>query len=162
MKSMGRKVSRFASPGKERFVRFKRWARGIPPKRFRRASFIHNLTAVSWKTCRASNMGGCTAVNPAAKIDRAAGAVLSLSIRIGRTSSQSRAVQVMPFGRMPTKLDQRIRQMEFLSRTTLTRWTQLETHRQAKLGEIIQLTAERKALYKTSPDSPRIQRSTPP
>ena len=28
--------------------------------------FIHNLTAASWKTYRASNMGGCTAVNPAA------------------------------------------------------------------------------------------------
>ena len=53
-------------PQKSALFDSKRWARGIPPKRFRRASFIHNLTAVSWKTCRASNMGGCTAVNPAA------------------------------------------------------------------------------------------------
>ena len=55
------------------------------------------------------------------------------------------------------KLDQRIRQMEFLSRYSIDTLAQLETYRQAKLGEIIQLTAERKSLYKTNPDSPRIQ-----
>ena len=55
------------------------------------------------------------------------------------------------------KLDQRIRQMEFLSRNNIDTLTQLGTYRQAKLGEIIQLTAERKSLYKTNPDSPRIQ-----
>ena len=53
-------------PEKNALLDSKRWARGIPPKRFRRASFIHNLTDASWKTHRASNMGGCTAVNPAA------------------------------------------------------------------------------------------------
>ena len=53
-------------PEKSALFDSKRWARGIPPKRFRRASFIHNLTDASWKTHRASNMGGCTAVNPIA------------------------------------------------------------------------------------------------
>ena len=53
-------------PEKSALFDSKRWARGIPPKRFGRASFIRNLTAASWKTYRASNMGGCTAVNPAA------------------------------------------------------------------------------------------------
>ena len=55
------------------------------------------------------------------------------------------------------KLDQRIRQMEFLSKNNIDTLAQLETYRQAKLGEIIQLTAERKSLYKTNPDSPLIQ-----
>ena len=55
------------------------------------------------------------------------------------------------------KLDQRIRQMEFLSKNNIDTLAQLETYRQAKLGEIVQLTAERKSLYKTNPDSPRIQ-----
>ena len=55
------------------------------------------------------------------------------------------------------KLDQRIRQMEFLSRYSIDTLAQLETYRQAKLGEIIQLTAERKSLYKTNPDNPHIQ-----
>lgn len=55
------------------------------------------------------------------------------------------------------KLDQRIRQMEFLSRYSIDTLAQLETYRQAKLGEIIQLTAERKSLYKTNPDNPCIQ-----
>ena len=55
------------------------------------------------------------------------------------------------------KLDQRIRQMEFLSRNSIDTLAQLEAYRQAKLGEIVQLTAERKSLYKTNPDSPRIQ-----
>ena len=34
---------------------------------------------------------------------------------------------------------------------------QLEIYRQAKLGEIAQLTEERKSQYKTNPDSPRVQ-----
>ena len=55
------------------------------------------------------------------------------------------------------KLDQRIRQMEFLSCNSIDTLAQLEAYRQAKLGEIIQLTAERKSLYKTNPDNPRIQ-----
>ena len=50
-----------------------------------------------------------------------------------------------------------IRQMEFLSKNNIDTLAQLETYRQAKLGEIVQLTAERKSLYKTNPDSPRIQ-----
>ena len=54
-------------------------------------------------------------------------------------------------------LDQRIRQMEFLSKNNIDTLAQLETYRQAKLGEIVRLTAERKSLYKTNPDSPRIQ-----
>ena len=55
------------------------------------------------------------------------------------------------------KLDQRIRQMEFLSKKNIDTLTQLEAYRQAKLGEIVQRTAERKSLYKTNPDSSRIQ-----
>ena len=48
--------------------------------------------------------------------------------------------------------------MEFLSKNNIDTLAQLETYRQAKLGEIVRLTAERKSLYKTNPDSPRIQR----
>ena len=58
------------------------------------------------------------------------------------------------------KLDQRIRQIEFLSKNNIDTLTQLETYRQAKQGEIVQLTAERKLLYKTSPDSQLIQQIT--
>ena len=58
------------------------------------------------------------------------------------------------------KLDQRIRQMEFLSRNSIDTLAQLEAYRQAKLGEIVQLTAERKSLYGAVPDSPRIQQIT--
>ena len=50
-----------------------------------------------------------------------------------------------------------IRQMEFLSKHNIDTLAQLEVCRQAKLGEIVQLTAERKSLCKTNPDSPRIQ-----
>ncbi len=55
------------------------------------------------------------------------------------------------------KLDQRIRQMEFLSKHNIDTLKQLEIYRQAKLGEIAQLTEERKSQYKTNPDSPRVQ-----
>ena len=56
------------------------------------------------------------------------------------------------------KLDQRIRQMEFLSKHNIDTLAQLEIYRQAKLGEIVQLTAERKSLCKTNPDSSHIQK----
>ena len=58
------------------------------------------------------------------------------------------------------KLDQRIRQMEFLSCNSIDTLAQLEAYRQAKLGEIVQLTTERKSLYNANPDSPRIQQIT--
>ena len=47
------------------------------------------------------------------------------------------------------KLDQRIRQMEFLSRNNIDTLTQLETHRQALQTEIRQLLTKRKQLPKT-------------
>lgn len=47
------------------------------------------------------------------------------------------------------KLDQRIRQMEFLSRNNIDTLTQLETHRQALQTEIGQLLIKRKQLPKT-------------
>ena len=47
------------------------------------------------------------------------------------------------------KLDQRIRQMEFLSKNNIDTLTQLETHRQALQTEIGQLLTKRKQLPKT-------------
>ena len=47
--------------------------------------------------------------------------------------------------------------MEFLSKHNIDTLKQLEIYRQAKLGEIAQLTEERKSQYKTNPDSPRVQ-----
>lgn len=47
------------------------------------------------------------------------------------------------------KLDQRIRQMEFLSKNNINTLTQLETHRQALQTEIGQLLTKRKQLPKT-------------
>lgn len=47
------------------------------------------------------------------------------------------------------KLDQRIRQMEFLSRNNINTLTQLETHRKALQTEIGQLQTKRKQLPKT-------------
>lgn len=47
------------------------------------------------------------------------------------------------------RLDQRIRQMEFLSRNNIDTLTQLETHRQALQTEIRQLLTKRKQLPKT-------------
>ena len=57
-------------------------------------------------------------------------------------------------------MDQRIRQMEFLSKNNIDTLAQLETYRLAKLGDIVQLTAQRKSLYKVNPYSQRIQQIT--
>ena len=104
-------------PEKSALFALKRWASGTHPKQSRRASFIHNLTVVSWKTRRASNMGGCTAASPV------------------RQDAY--------------KLDQRIRQMEFLSKNRIDTLAQLETHRKALQTEIGQLQTKRKQLPKT-------------
>ncbi len=130
----------------------KRWARGIRPKPFRRASFIHNLNDVSWKNSPRVNMGPARRQAPS-QADRAAGAVLPLPVRVGcapsQTSSPSYAVRQDAY-----KLDPENPADGILIKHNIDTLEQLETYRQAKLGEIIQLTAERKSLYKNQPRQP--------
>ena len=153
---MGRKYPVLRPPGKERFVRFKTLGKRYTPEaiqtrilypQFNRC-FVENLPRVQYGRLH----GG----KPRHKLTGLRALYYRYLYELGALPRKpirpSYAVRQDAY-----KLDQRIRQMEFLSRYSIDTLTQLETYRQAKLGEIIQLTAERKSLYKTNPDNPRIQ-----
>ena len=152
-----RKYPALCPPGKERFVRFKTLGKNYTPEviqnrllypQFNRC-FVENSPRVQYSRLHRGK-------KPRRKLTGLRALYYRYLYELGalprKPSRSSYAVRQDAY-----KLDQRIRQMEFLSRNNIDTLTQLETYRQAKLGEIIQLTAERKSLYKTNPDSPRIQ-----
>lgn len=153
---MGRKYPVLHPPGKERFVRFKTLGKRYTPEaiqtrilypQFKRC-FVENSPRVQY--------GHLHGGKPRRKLTGLRALYYRYLYELGALPRKPRrpsyAVRQDAY-----KLDQRIRQMEFLSKHNIDTLAQLETYRQAKLGEIIQLTAERKSLYKTNPDSPRIQ-----
>ena len=153
---MGRKYPVLRPPGKERFVRFKTLGKRYTPEaiqtrilypQFNRC-FVENSPRVQYRRLH----GG----KPRRKLTGLRALYYRYLYELGALPRKPRrpsyAVRQDAY-----KLDQRIRQMEFLSKHNIDTLAQLKTYRQAKLGEIIQLTAERKSLYKTNPDSPHIQ-----
>ena len=156
---MGRKYPVLRPPGKERFVRFKTLGKRYTPEviqmrilypQFKRC-FVENSPRVQYGRLH----GG----KPRRKLTGLRALYYRYLYELGALPRKPRrpsyAVRQDAY-----KLDQRIRQIEFLSKNNIDTLTQLETYRQAKQGEIVQLTAERKLLYKTSPGSQRIQQIT--
>ena len=154
--NLTRKYPVLRPPGKERFVRFKTLGKNYTPEviqnrllypQFNRC-FVENLPRVQY--------GRLHGDKPRRKLTGLRALYYRYLYELGALPRKPRrpsyAVRQDAY-----KLDQRIRQMEFLSKHNIDTLAQLETYRQAKLGEIIQLTAERKSLYKTNPDSPLIQ-----
>lgn len=156
---MGRKYPVLRPPGKERFVRFKTLGKRYTPEAIRtrilypqfNRRFVENSPRVQYGRLH----GG----KPRRKLTGLRALYYRYLYELGALPRKPRrpsyAVRQDAY-----KLDQRIRQMEFLSKNSIDTLTQLEVYRQAKQGEIVQLTAERKLLYKTSPDSQRIQQIT--
>ncbi len=153
---MGRKYPVLRPPGKERFVRFKTLGKRYTPEviqnrllypQFNRC-FVENSPRVQYGRLH----GG----NTRRKLTGLRALYYRYLYELGALPRKPRrpsyAVRQDAY-----KLDQRIRQMEFLSKHNIDTLKQLEIYRQAKLGEIAQLTAERKSQYKTNPDSPRVQ-----
>ncbi len=154
---MGRKYPILRPPGKERFVRFKTLGKRYTPEviqnrllypQFDRC-FVENSPRVQYSRLHSGK-------KPRRKLTGLRALYYRYLYELGalprKPCRPSYAVR-----QDAHKLDQRIRQMEFLSKHNIDTLAQLETYRQAKQGEIIQLTAERKSLYKTNPDNPRIQ-----
>ena len=152
-----RKYPVLRPPGKERFVRFKTLGKRYTPEviqnrllypQFDRR-FVENSPRVQYSRLHSGK-------RPRHKLSGLRALYYRYLYELGALPRKPRrpsyAVRQDAY-----KLDQRIRQMEFLSKNNIDTLEQLKTYRQAKLGEIIQLTAERKSLYKTNPDSPRIQ-----
>ena len=154
---MGRKYPVLRPPGKERFVRFKTLGKRYTPEAIQTRilyprsyrPYVENPPTIKHGRLRSGK-------KPCRKLTGLRALYYRYLYELGalprKPSRPSYAVRQDTY-----KLNQRIRQMEFLSHYSIDTLAQLETYRQAKLGEIIQLTAERKSLYKTNPDSPRIQ-----
>ena len=154
---MGRKYPVLRPPGKERFVRFKTLGKRYTPEAIQtRILYPHTyrLNVENPPAIQHSRLH--SEKKPRRKLTGLRALYYRYLYELGALPRKPRrpsyAVRQDAY-----KLDQRIRQMEFLSKNNIDTLAQLETYRQAKLGEIVQLTAERKSLYKTNPDSPRIQ-----
>lgn len=154
---MGRKYPILRPPGKERFVRFKTLGKRYTPEviqnrllypQFDRC-FVENSPRVQYSRLHSGK-------KPRRKLTGLRALYYRYLYELGALPRKPRrpsyAVRQDAY-----KLDQRIRQMEFLSKHNIDTLKQLEIYRQAKLGEIAQLTEERKSQYKTNPDSPRVQ-----
>ena len=153
---MGRKYPVLRPPGKERFVRFKTLGKRYTPEAIQtRILYPQNYRPYVEKAPSVQH-GRLRSGKPRRKLTGLRALYYCYLYELGALPRKPRrpsyAVRQDAY-----KLDQRIRQMEFLSKNNIDTLAQLETYRQAKLGEIVQLTAERKSLYKTNPDSPRIQ-----
>ena len=154
---MGRKYPVLRPPGKERFVRFKTLGKRYTPEAIQTRilyprsyrPYVENPPTIKHGRLRSGK-------KPCRKLTGLRALYYRYLYELGALPRKPRrpsyAVRQDAY-----KLDQRIRQMEFLSKHNIDTLAQLETYRQAKQGEIVQLTAERKSLYKTNPDNPRIQ-----
>lgn len=153
---MGRKYPVLHPPGKERFVRFKTLGKRYTPEAIQTRILYPQFKRCFVEKSPRVQYGHLHGGKPRRKLTGLRALYYRYLYELGALPRKPRrpsyAVRQDAY-----KLDQRIRQMEFLSKHNIDTLAQLETYRQAKLGEIIQLTAERKSLYKTNPDSPLIQ-----
>ena len=146
---MGRKYPVLRPPGKERFVRFKTLGKRYTPEAIQTRilypqsyrPYVENPPTIQHGRLHSGK-------NPHRKLTGLRALYYRYLYELGalprKPSRSSYAVRQDAY-----KLDQRIRQMEFLSRNNIDTMTQLETHRQALQTEIRQLLTKRKQLPKT-------------
>ena len=146
---MGRKYPVLRPPGKERFVRFKTLGKRYTPEaiqtrilypQFNRC-FVENSPRVQYSRLHSGK-------KPRRKLTGLRALYYRYLYELGALPRKPRrpsyAVRQDAY-----KLDQRIRQMEFLSKHNIDTLAQLETYRQALQTEIGQLQTKRKQLPKT-------------
>ena len=147
-----RKYPVLRPPGKERFVRFKTLGKRYTPEVIQNRLLYPQFDRCFVENSPRIQYGRLHGDKPRRKLTGLRALYYRYLYELGALPRKPRrssyAVRQDAY-----KLDQRIQQMEFLSRNSIDTLTQLETYRQAKLGEIVQLTAERKSLYKANPDS---------
>ena len=145
----GRKYPVLRPPGKERFVRFKTLGKRYTPEAIQTRilyprsyrPYVENPPTIQHGRLHSGK-------KPHRKLTGLRALYYRYLYELGalprKPSRSSYAVRQDAY-----KLDQRIRQMEFLSRNNIDTLTQLETHRQALQTEIRQLLTKRKQLPKT-------------
>ena len=146
---MGRKYPVLRPPGKERFVRFKTLGKRYTPEAIQTRilypqsyhPYVENPPTIQHGRLHSGK-------KPHRKLTGLRALYYRYLYELGALPRKPRrpsyAVRQDAY-----KLDQRIRQMEFLSRNNIDTLTQLETHRQALQTEIRQLLTKRKQLSKT-------------
>ena len=146
---MGRKYPVLRPPGKERFVRFKTLGKRYTPEAIQtRILYPQNYRPYVEKAPSVQHGRLHSGKKPHRKLTGLRALYYRYLYELGALPRKPRrpsyAVRQDAY-----KLDQRIRQMEFLSRNNIDTLTQLETHRQALQTEIRQLLTKRKQLPKT-------------
>ena len=146
---MGRKYPVLRPPGKERFVRFKTLGKRYTPEAIQTRilyprsyrPYVENPPTIQHGRLHSGK-------NPHRKLTGLRALYYRYLYELGALPRKPRrpsyAVRQDAY-----KLDQRIRQMEFLSKHNIDTLAQLETHRQALQTEIGQLLTKRKQLPKT-------------
>ena len=146
---MGRKYPVLRPPGKERFVRFKTLGKRYTPEAIQTLilyprsyrPYVENPPTIQHGRLHSGK-------KPHRKLTGLRALYYRYLYELGalprKPSRPSYAVRQDAY-----KLDQRIRQMEFLSKHNIDTLAQLETHRQALQTEIRQLLTKRKQLPKT-------------
>ena len=146
---MGRKYPVLRPPGKERFVRFKTLGKRYTPEAIQTRilyprsyrPYVENPPTIQHGRLHSGK-------KPHRKLTGLRALYYRYLYELGALPRKPRrpsyAVRQDAY-----KLDQRIRQMEFLSKNNIDTLTQLETHRQALQTEIRQLLTKRKQLPKT-------------
>ena len=146
---MGRKYPVLRPPGKERFVRFKTLGKRYTPEAIQTRilypqsyhPYVENPPTIQHGRLHSGK-------NPHRKLTGLRALYYRYLYELGALPRKPRrpsyAVRQDAY-----KLDQRIRQMEFLSKNNINTLAQLETHRKALQTEIGQLQTKRKQLPKT-------------
>ena len=146
---MGRKYPVLCPPGKERFVRFKTLGKRYTPEAIQTRilyprsyrPYVENPPTIKHGRLRSGK-------KPCRKLTGLRALYYRYLYELGALPRKPRRPSYV-VRQDAYKLDQRIRQMEFLSRNNIDTLTQLETHRQALQTEIGQLLTKRKQLPKT-------------
>ena len=146
--NLTRKYPVLRPPGKERFVRFKTLGKRYTPEAIQTRilyprsyrPYVENPPAIKHSRLRSGK-------KPCRKLTGLRALYYRYLYELGALPRKPRRPSYV-VRQDAYKLDQRIRQMEFLSRNNIDTLTQLETHRQALQTEIGQLLTKRKQLPK--------------
>ena len=146
---MGRKYPVLRPPGKERFVRFKTLGKRYTPEAIQTRilyprsyrPYVENPPTIQHGRLHSGK-------KPHRKLTGLRALYYRYLYELGAIPRKPRRPSYV-VRQDAYKLDQRIRQMEFLSKHNIDTLAQLETHRQAMQTEIRQLLTKRKQLPKT-------------
>ena len=145
---MGRKYPVLRPPGKERFARFKTLGKRYTPEAIQTRILYPRSYRPYVENPPTIQHGRLRSGKPRRKLTGLRALYYRYLYELGALPRKPRrpsyAVRQDAY-----KLDQRIRQMEFLSKNNINTLAQLETHRQALQTEIRQLLTKRKQLPKT-------------